>query len=120
MPNDHDDKPAKNSLSLFAWCSSCKQVLQELQTIRRLIVSNAAEINAKVDALNGKVDGFKSALTAIRDDIAAIKASLPSEGSMSAADVQALSDKLDAVNTNADAALADAQQLDGENPGSAA
>lgn len=60
------------------------------------------------DALNAKVDALAGSLAAIRADITAIKNSLPS-GGMTADEVAALSAKLDTV-------VADAAELDGENP----
>jgi len=60
------------------------------------------------DALNKKVDDLAAALANIRGDITEIKNNLPT-GGMTADEVAALSTKLDTV-------VADAQQLDSENP----
>lgn len=66
-------------------------------------------MSAQSDALNAKVDAMATALTNIRQDITDIKNGLPASGGLTAEEVAALSAKLDGV-------VADAQQLDSENP----
>lgn len=64
---------------------------------------------AAIDDLTAKVGLIQTALTSIRADITAIKNSLPTSGGLTADEVAQLSAKLDA-------AVSDAQELDGENP----
>jgi len=74
----------------------------------QVLIRKVNEMSAATDALNAKVDAIQTAVSGIRSDIAAIKAGLPTEGGLTAAEVVALTAKVDAV-------LADATQLDSEN-----
>jgi len=74
----------------------------------QVLIRKVNEMSAATDALNAKVDQIQTAVSGIRSDIAAIKAGLPTEGGLTAAEVVALTAKVDAV-------LADATQLDSEN-----
>lgn len=66
-------------------------------------------MSVQSDAINAKVDALSASLAAIRQDITDIKNALPADGGLTAAEVTALSAKLDAV-------VADAAELDSENP----
>lgn len=74
-----------------------------------LMPGRIRHMSAVSDALNAKVDALAASVKNIRQDIADIKASLPTDGGMSADEVAALSAKLDGV-------VSDAAELDSENP----
>lgn len=87
-------------IDIFRWLRD-PRMAELIQGVNRMSVQS--------DAINAKVDALAAALTNIRNDITAIKNSLPA-GGMSADEVAALSARLDTVVT-------DAQELDTENPG---
>lgn len=84
----------------FRWLRD-PRTAQILQEIKRM--------SEQSDALNAKVDALQASVTAIRQDITDIKNSLPASGGLTAEEVAALSAKLDGV-------VADAAELDSENP----
>lgn len=87
----------------MAWIGLTLLILAVITLLRtENIMSVADDLNAKVDALAG-------ALVNIRQDIADIKANLPASGGLTAEEVAALGARLDTV-------IADALELDGENP----
>jgi len=74
------------------------------------------DINAKLENLNAQQDLTVAALSNIRQDIADLKASIPTSGGLSEAQTQDVLAKLTALETKVSNTAADAQALDAENP----
>lgn len=114
MPPDPKSKP---SLWPFGFCRcSERDLLQRLLKMMEKTMATAADINAKVDALSAKFTALGASVAAIRADIQVIKDNLPSTGGMTQAEVDALDTRLGEVATAADTVVADAAELDSENP----
>ena len=83
--------------------------------LKELITMNAAELQAKLDAVLEKQTQTGTAITNIAEDIRRIKESIPTSGGLTEAEAQALSATLDTVLANADALATAATALDAEN-----
>lgn len=83
------------------------------------LMTTVDEISAKLDAAAAREIETQTALAAIRQDIADIKASIPTSGGATQEQLDALGAKVDALGAAVDATATAAQALDSENPGGA-
>lgn len=106
--------------TLFRYLFGPSPIERELHTLIRKvnqIMATVAEINAKLDAAAVREDATQAALVGIRQDIADLKASIPTSGGATQAELDALGAKVDALGAKVDQTATDAQALDAENPG---